>query len=163
MELKPYPLCPKYLVSIDGEVFRTYKTREPRRVAKHKDHRGYSWFDKQENDRSKKVMTHRAVLMAWVRLPEDGEECSHLDGNPRNNHVSNLEWATRKQNHAMKIIHGTQQVGSNCPTSKLDEDTVKQIRTYLVAGHSITYLAGMFNVSISTISAIKHRKTWRHI
>jgi len=50
------------------------------------------------------ILVHRAVLMAWDRLPRDGEVCRHLDDNPANNVWSpdparnNLVWGTKKQN-----------------------------------------------------------------
>ncbi len=39
----------------------------------------------------------RLVLMAFVGI-EEGKECNHKDGNKLNNHISNLEWATKSEN-----------------------------------------------------------------
>ena len=45
---------------------------------------------------------HRLVAMYYVENPEDLNVVNHLDNNPLNNHYTNLEWCTHKQN----IRHG---------------------------------------------------------
>lgn len=51
----------------------------------------------------KKYLVHRLVLQAFNPINEK-LDCNHIDGNKLNNHISNLEWLTRKQNihHAIK-------------------------------------------------------------
>ena len=57
---------------------KSTKTREPRVSL---------W----KNKRSKDYLVHRLVAEAFIP--------NHIDGNPENNHVSNLEWATYKENN----------------------------------------------------------------
>ena len=45
---------------------------------------------------------HRLVALYFIPNPENYRTVNHLDGNPLNNHVDNLEWASHKQN----IRHG---------------------------------------------------------
>ena len=58
----------------------------------------------------KDFKVHRLVAKAFIKQPLGQNVVNHLDGNPLNNRVDNLEWCTQKQNiiHAIEnelIIH----------------------------------------------------------
>ena len=65
-----------------------------------------------------KYLVHRLVLSAWGEIPEKylkqqlGEsdlQVNHIDGDKRNNHISNLEYITAKENcaHRDQILQHT--------------------------------------------------------
>jgi hypothetical protein len=45
-------------------------------------------------------LVHRIVAMHFLSNLKNKEEVNHIDGNPRNNHYTNLEWVSRKENVA---------------------------------------------------------------
>jgi len=74
-------------------------------MAQFLDQHGY-WNVNMIIDRKpKKVKVHRLVAMAFIPNPEGKEEVNHIDNNPKNNVVSNLEWCTHKEN--MDWMHNT--------------------------------------------------------
>jgi len=48
---------------------------------------------------------HRLVAEAWIDNPKCKSEVNHIDEDKSNNHISNLEWVTAKENvrHSFKI------------------------------------------------------------
>ncbi|QKJ88041.1 HNH endonuclease [Paramixta manurensis] len=55
--------------------------------------------------KSKHYLVHRFVAMAFIPNPNHYPHVNHIDGNKRNNIVSNLEWCTHEMNmkHANEI------------------------------------------------------------
>jgi hypothetical protein len=58
------------------------------------------------NGSGKIHLIHRLVLLAFVGPCPDGKEGAHKDGDPANNRLTNLYWATKKENAADKERHG---------------------------------------------------------
>lgn len=57
--------------------------------------------DPKHRPRQSTFTVSKLVAMAYLPNPEGYKEVNHKDGNKLNNHVSNLEWCSRKDN----IIH----------------------------------------------------------
>lgn len=100
---------------------------------------------------------HRLVLEAFVGPCPEGMECCHNDGNPANNHVSNLRWDTNQSNQIDKLKHGVSGV------AKLGPDDIPAIWSRLVAGESGAKIGRDYLVSTATISMIRSGVTWSHI
>lgn len=59
------------------------------------------------NRRPKPFFVHRLVLAAFVGPLPEGQVTRHLDGDCRNNTLSNLAYGTRSENTADMMRHGT--------------------------------------------------------
>lgn len=91
--------------------------------------------------------------------PTEDHEAAHSCGNGHLGCVNpkHLRWATRAENEADKVRHGTLRRGRSINTSKLSEDDVRSIRASAERG---TVLAERFGVSTAAISSIRKRHSW---
>ena len=109
---------------------------------------------------------HRMVAECYLANPDNLPQVNHLDGNKHNNHVSNLEWVTAKQNiqHAWDAGLSTPNKGEDNGTSKLTNKIVQDIR-YLY--HELEWkqykIAAEFGVSPEIISRVLRGKSWSHV
>ena len=103
---------------------------------------------------------HRLVLEHFSTGSSVGMEASHLDGNSRNNHISNLKWETPLENNARRKGHGTNGSGSKNAMAKLTDSEVIEIRRPYSIGVHINIIRKKYNGRLSAaISGI----TWRHL
>ena len=67
---------------------------------------GYERVVLTKNEIRKTYSVHKLVALAFIPNPENKKTINHKDGNKRNNNVSNLEWATEKENQNHKWKNG---------------------------------------------------------
>ena len=92
-------------VTEDGKVFRLKDGhREQAKTHFISRNKQYEALGLYVNGKQKNYYVHRLVAEAFIPNPENKPQVNHKDGNPKNNHVSNLEWVTAKENiaHAYK-------------------------------------------------------------
>lgn len=111
------------------------------------------------------LRAHRLVAEYFIPNPENKKWVNHKDGNKANNHHSNLEWVTPKENsqHAVKLGLMQNQKGEANNSSKLTEIQVRAIRDLIKMSWANYKIAEVFNVSATIISYIRNRKTWDHL
>lgn len=159
----------KYGATEDGWVV----SLESRKVlAKLKKSKGYQQVavTKYADDGSgrlvKNLSLHRLICMAYHPNPLNLPQVNHVDGNKHNNHYTNLEWCTNKENSDHAWTTGLKSLktharGEKHGTSKLSEEDVLYIRRNSDVEHST--LAERFGVSPATIGRIVNRQSWTHI
>lgn len=69
--------------------------------------------------RRKGYYVHRLVMDAFVGPLPAGLETRHLDGDPENNRLDNLQYGTRSENRVDRLTHGTdfQKNKTHCPAN----------------------------------------------
>jgi hypothetical protein len=147
-----------YEVSDHGNV-RTVKTGLLKKPTPNKKDGRLSimlWIDNQ----CKLLKVHRLVAHAFLGEPPPKHECCHNDGNPANNHVSNLRWDTAAANQADRVKHGTSNRGEQCGTAKLTTEQVLAIRADT---RRQKYIAADYGIQESQVSRIKNKVRWAHI
>ena len=112
---------------------------------------------------NKRLGAHRLVCEIVHGPPSmEGMDTAHSCGvrscvNPRH-----LRWATRSENLADRLIHGTDQRGERNPTALLTEVQVRDIFS-LRGKKTRREIAESFGVGVRTIGDILSRKNWSHV
>ncbi len=104
----------------------------------------------------------KLVAKAFIPNPENKTQVNHIDGNKDNNHASNLEWMTPRENvqHAVKLGLLNNK-GENHGSSKLNRRQVLEIRKrYKEENITQKSLADEYEVSLMNINKIINYKTW---
>lgn len=93
-----------YIVSNKGRVYGLKKRRELKAATMNK---GYMVVTLWKDNEQCTMLVHRLVAQAFLSNPDNLPQVNHKDANKMNNYVSNLEWATCKQNIVHAVIMGT--------------------------------------------------------
>jgi len=91
------------LIKCKGGAFRKTKEHVLEPVI---DRKGYCRIGLHEGGNMDVFMVHRIVAKYFIPNPENKPQVNHINGNPSDNHISNLEWATAKENmrHAFDVL-----------------------------------------------------------
>lgn len=167
-----------YAVTKDGKVWAKPKTTVAGNGVKH--HKGH-WLKSHaysgrtnhqrvylsRHGKKHGLQVHRLVAQAYIPNPNNLPVVNHIDGNPLNNHVSNLEWTTHSGNCKHAVAYGLtklpNQIGefnSNARLTKVDVIKIKQLHS---SGFSLVDIAEMFKVAKKTVSDVVRGVTWKHI
>lgn len=120
-----------------------------------------------KDGKRKQHQVHRLVALAFIPNPNNLPFVNHKDCDPTNNHVSNLEWCSAKENsvHAYKQGRWTppNQKGSANSNCVFVDDDIKCIRELHKTLVNCAEIARQYKVNPKTINDIVHRKRWAHI
>jgi hypothetical protein len=150
------PGWPQYEVSRFGEVRRIERNRGTYPGRQLKPHlnkvTGYYSICLSCKGLVKRVDIHRLVALAFLGpQPSPGHLVAHNDGIRTNNVVSNLRWATQRENLLDMHRHGNARVGSANPMAKLDTIDLAVIRILKDFGIPRSVIAAEFSVHKRTV------------
>ena len=128
--------------------------------------RGYAMVSLSNQESKKTKRLHRLVAEAFLPNPRNHPQINHIDGNPLNNAVENLEWCDAKYNqqHAVRTGLHKPSKGSSHYKTDLNEFQVRVIKRIASQGNiPQRELGSIFGVPQQTISSIKSGRTWAHV
>lgn len=112
--------------------------------------------------RGRKMSASRAMcLEVWGEPPTPDHESAHSCGNGHLDCLNpqHIRWATRSENAADKLQHGTHNRGSRNYCARLREEDVLRIRE-LIGTRMQKDVAQIYGVSKTTICQIATGRTW---
>ena len=121
----PIIQAPDYYISNHGRVLST-KRGKPKFLRIYRDDNGYYWVALYINQKRIKMKTSRLVAKYFIPNPDNLPTVDHIDRDTSNNCVTNLRWASYKEQHknrSIAILKG-EQIG----TSIWTEEQVKEIK-----------------------------------
>ena len=150
------PNFPKYYVSSNGKVFSFWR-KEIKTLKTYFDKKGYECTTLCNAKENKSFRIHRVVALTFLENSNNYPCVRHLDGNPRNNHVSNLAWGSYSDNEQDKLAHGTWKNRRNGKLTKEMREKAFELKGRYWTDQKIASLLG---VSRPTITRLINRKTW---
>lgn len=166
IEWRQVPDFPEYEVSSDGQLRSCRKHRLRLLRRRWVSRSGHISVYLKDDYRSHAFKIHRLMLLAFVGPCPPGQECRHLDGNPKNSCLDNLAWGTKSENALDRVRHGRQvdNRGQRHGMSKLTEEEAREIKkAYHQGNESNEKIGWRYRVSASVVSRIGTGVRWSHL
>jgi hypothetical protein len=166
-----------YLISdkpmlIDGSpvdvIYHEKESGQYRIVSVHKATSGKEYlcfyiYSETKKNSKKSLWLHRTRLMVFSgNAPTDQPFCLHIDGNAKNNSLSNLRWGSHKENMEDFSKHGSRK-GSKNPSAKIDENVAVALYVLANLGLVDSRIKNELHISQTLISLIKTGGKWSHV
>lgn len=145
-----------YRLYIDGQVWSVRSGK----FLKQEDNKGYKRVTLSMDGKTKRYQVHRLVAIHFILNPLNKPCVNHVDGNPSNNNMKNLEWCTYQENE----MHSYSVLGKINNNRKLSGEAISDIKLNAIKGFgnarsgNIDEFASKYNVDRSTIlNVLKNR------
>lgn len=146
---------------------RGSKSKSNGRILKQGKHsHGYRRVSLCNNGVIKYSNVHRLVAIAFIDNPDNLPVVNHIDNDPSNNVVSNLEWTTFSGNtiHAYKSGRMTDNSGENNGMAKLSISDVKSIvKMRFIDNLTLKQISEKAHLNIQSVCDIVYGRRWASV
>ncbi len=122
-----------------------------RHVSLHKDGKEHSCY------------VQRLVLEAFSGEKPAGLHAAHLNGDPSDNRIENLEWKTIAENAQDRILHGTSLAGEKHNLCKLTAEIVVEIYSKFHFGERRGKICKDYGISKTHVLQIGTKRNWKTV
>ena len=155
-----YNLKFNYYITDDGKV---WSERTQKFLSFQYDKNGYVKVQMRSTDnKSHRYSIHRLVLENFKPVENmENLQVNHIDGNKKNNNLTNLEWTTSEENIRHAIDNNLRATINGA--SKLTPEQVIEIYRRATNGERNIDLGKEFNIHPDQVDRIKNKKAWKEI
>ena len=139
--------------------YRVYNTRTKRFLTPYQVLNGrsktkkYLGLNLHINGKQINVMYHRILAETFIPNPDNLPQVNHIDGNPLNNSINNLEWVSASYNNIHAITTGLR-------PCKLNQQKANEIRELINKGIKATEIMILYNIKSTMFYKIKNNQSW---
>ena len=138
-----------------------YLTNKWRLIAGRSAGKGYRSYALKTSSGFVRQYLHRIVITEFHGDPPSlKHEVRHLDGNPKNNCATNLQWSTHRVNMKDTVTHGTARIGEKVPNASMTNSQAIEVCSRYKSGETQSEIASSMKVSRSTIKRILVGEKW---
>ena len=148
-----------YYITKDGDIFNKYK----KKIKPVNNGKGYLIVGLSFEGKRIVKSVHRLLAEAFIKNPNNLSDVNHIDGDRRNNSLSNLEWISHGDNikHSY-LLKNRSALGIHNANCKTTEEDVIQICKYLEEGLKSSKIRDL-GYNYNLVRSIKIRKIWNEI
>jgi hypothetical protein len=153
-----------YLISNFGRV-KSLKGCNERILKLSLNKNGYPIVYLSKDCAKKTLYVHRLVAQSFLEVNSDKLFVNHIDTNKTNNHASNLEWVTPKENTEHAVKHNLMKplYGENNGKTSLTKEMVRNIlNLYWLDKVNVTNIASLLKINRRTVNSIVNGVNWKN-
>lgn len=145
-----------YQVSENGKVKSSYGHNGKAILKTSINKKGYLSYTLTKNGQRKGFSCHRLVAIMFIPQGNHNLQVNHIDGDKNNNHFSNLEWCTCKENIHHAIHTGLRTANINLKSNSMfSKSDLVDIRKMFIDGFCNQVISRKYKCDHSTISKIR--------
>ncbi|MBN2743765.1 MAG: HNH endonuclease [Marinilabiliaceae bacterium] len=157
----------KYEISNYGRVRSFCYDKRRGRLVKLGKIKGFYNISVRVDGKKRSFLVHKLTAEYFIpRTSENETVVIHLDWNKQNNHVSNLQWATREDSYRrmhLALQDARRKAGKMVTSSKLRPEDVSVLKGLLEKGVKQTVIARLFCISEMQVTRIKRNENWSDV